>query len=169
MNMKRLFSIVAGSLLASSVWAQTNGKPLNLQLPPGDVPAASSTAPAPAPAPAANPIMTGSVPAIGATAAPTSKTPGVYYGDTSGRIGNDTTAAAPTCDDATYNKAQVHGSVGMGVAAGNHVSGNYQTGTVNVTKRLGSCDDPQGGVSMSISVGTSHLNGGRRHDDRNGF
>ncbi|MHB1271989.1 MAG: hypothetical protein ACYCZD_04325 [Rhodanobacter sp.] len=168
MNMKRLFSIVAGSLLASSVWAQTNGRPLNLQLPPGDVPAASSTAIAPAAA-AANPIMTGSVPAISPTAAPTSKTPGVYYGDTSGRIGNDTTAAAPACDDATYNKAQVHGSVGMGVAAGNHVSGNYQTGTVNVTKRLGSCDDPHGGMSMSISVGTSHLNGGRRHYDRNGF
>ncbi|TAM57437.1 MAG: hypothetical protein EPN49_15025 [Rhodanobacter sp.] len=167
MNMKRLFSIVAGSLLVGSVWAQTNGKPLNLKLPPGDVPAANSTAPAPAAA--ANPIMTGSVPAIGATAAPTSKTPGVYYGDTSGRIGNDTAAAAPACDDATYNKAQVHGSVGMGVAAGNHFSGNYQTGTINVTKRLGSCDDPQGGMSMSISVGTSHLNGGRRHYGRSGF
>ena len=162
MNMNRLISIVAGSLLASSVWAQTHGKPLNLKLPPGDLPAASSTAAVPAAA--ATPIMTGSVPAIGATAAPVSKAPGVYYGDTSGRIGNDTAAAAPACDDATYNKAQVHGSVGMGVAAGNHVSGNYQTGTVNVTKRLGSCDDPQGGMSMSISVGTSHLNGGRRHD-----
>jgi hypothetical protein len=168
MNMNRLISIVAGSLLASSVWAQTHGQPLNLKLPPGDLPAASSTAAVPAAA--ATPIMTGSVPAIGATAAPASRTPGVYYGDTSGRVGNDTAAAAaPACDDATYNKAQVHGSVGMGVAAGDHVSGNYQTGTVDVTKRLGSCDDPHGGMSMSISVGTSHLNGGRRRYDRDGF
>jgi hypothetical protein len=36
----------------------------------------------------------------------------------------------------------VHGSAEVGVAGGNHVSGNYQSGVVHVTKAFGSCDAP---------------------------
>lgn len=144
MNIPRHFVALAASLLATTAWAQTAGKPLNLKLPPSDTPAASSTA-----------------------AKPAASAPGVYYGDTSGRMGNnDTTAAATTtddCDDYSYNQPQMHGSVGMGVVGGNHVSGNYQTGTVNLSKAFGSCDHPSGGVSISIGGGTGHFNGRRDH------
>ncbi len=111
---------------------------MNLKLPPSDVPAASSTA-----------------------AKPASAAPGVYYGDTSGRMGNNDTAAATTsnCDDYSYNQPQVHGSVGMGVVSGNHFGGGYQTGTVNLTKAFGSCDHPTGGVSISIGGGTGNFHG----------
>ena len=144
MNIPRHFVALAASLLATTAWAQTAGKPLNLKLPPSDIPAASSTA-----------------------AKPAASAPGVYYGDTSGRMGNnDTTAAATTtddCDDYSYNQPQMHGSVGMGVVGGNHFSGNYQTGTVNISKAFGSCDHPSGGVSISIGGGTGHFNGRRGH------
>ena len=144
MNIPRHFVALAASLLATTAWAQTAGKPLNLKLPPSDIPAASSTA-----------------------AKPAASAPGVYYGDTSGRMGNnDTTAAATTtddCDDYSYNQPQMHGSVGMGVVGGNHFSGNYQTGTVNISKAFGSCDHPSGGVSISIGGGTGHFNDRRDH------
>lgn len=71
-------------------------------------------------------------------------------------------ASAPACDDRSYGQAQVHGSIGMGVVAGSHVSGNYQTGTVEVTKALGSCDDPKGVVDVSISIGQDNIKGRRR-------
>lgn len=160
-------ALLASLLASTAALAQTGSQPLNLKLQPGSVPAASTSA-ADAPAAASTtPIMTGSVPALPAPgadatashAAATQPAPGVYYGDTSGRMGNTEVAEAPACDDSTYNNAQVHGSVGMGVMAGSHMSGNYQTGSVNVSKRLGSCDDPKGGVSMSISVGTGQFNG----------
>jgi hypothetical protein len=87
----------------------------------------------------------------------------MYYGDTSGAIAaSDTRAAADTCDDAAYNKPQVHGSVGMGVVAGNRVSGNYQTGTVNISKAFGSCNHPGGGMSISISDSQGHFDYRRR-------
>ena len=138
MNIQRFLPALLISLLTTSAWAQTTGKPLNLKLPPSDVPAASSTA-----------AKTASV------------APGVYYGDTSGRMGNNDTAAAATssCDDYSYNQPQVHGSVGMGVVSGNHASGSYQTGTVNLTKAFGSCDHPTGGVSISIGGGTGNFHG----------
>ena len=137
MNLKRYLTALATTLLVASASAQT-AKPLNLKLPPGDLPAASSTATKPA-----------------------SAVPGVYYGDTSGRIGNNDTAAATTsnCDDYSYNQPQVHGSVGMGVVSGNHFGGSYQTGTVNLTKAFGSCDHPTGGVSISIGGGTGNFHG----------
>ena len=144
MNIPRHFVALAASLLATTAWAQTAGKPLNLKLPPSDIPAASSTA-----------------------ARPAASAPGVYYGDTSGRMGNnDSTATTTTtgdCDDYSYNQPQMHGSVGMGVVGGNHFSGNYQTGTVNISKAFGSCDHPSGGVSISIGGGTGHFNGRRGH------
>lgn len=137
MNLKRHLTALATTLLVATVSAQT-AKPLNLKLPPSDVPAASSTA-----------------------AKPASAAPGVYYGDTSGRMGNNNTAAASTsnCDDYSYNQPQVHGSVGMGVVSGNHFGGSYQTGTVNLTKAFGSCDHPTGGVSISIGGGSGSFHG----------
>jgi len=137
MNIKRYLTAVTAILLVATASAQT-AKPLNLKLPPSDLPAASSTA-----------------------AKPASAAPGVYYGDTSGRMGNNDTTAATTsnCDDYRYNQPQVHGSVGMGVVSGSHASGSYQTGTVNLTKAFGSCDHPTGGVSISIGGGTGSFHG----------
>ena len=134
MNIKRHITALATTLLVATASAQTASKPLNLKLPPSDVPAASST-----------------------TAKPASTAPGVYYGDTSGRMGNNSATAdtsSSTCDDSTFNQAQVHGSVGMGVVGGSHISGSYQTGTVNLSKAFGSCDHPTGGVSISIGGGS---------------
>jgi hypothetical protein len=139
MNIQRFLPALLATVLAAPAWAQSTGKPLNLKLPPSDIPAASST-----------------------TAKPASSTPGVYYGDTSGRMGNkeDTTTATTTdCDDYRYNQPQVHGSVGMGVVSGNHFGGSYQTGTVNLTKAFGSCDHPTGGLSISIGGGTGSFHG----------
>lgn len=142
--MKRLVIALTASLLATAALAQTSSQPLNLKLPPkSDLP------PSDLPAPSTT------------TAKPASSAPGVYYGDTSGRMSNteERTASLQRCDDSTYNQPQVHGSVGMGVMAGNHMSGNYQTGTVGVTKNLGDCDHPSGAVSFSIGVGKSNFHG----------
>ncbi len=143
MNIQRFLPALLATLLAAPAWAQSAGKPLNLKLPPSEIPAPGSTA-----------------------AAPAHDAPGVYYGDTSGRMGNAEVAidGRPDCDDSTYNEAQVHGSVGMGVMSGNHVSGNYQTGTVNVSKAFGSCDDPGGGISISIGTGSGHFHDRGRRD-----
>ncbi|GAB3793296.1 hypothetical protein [Dyella agri] len=143
--MKRLVIALSTSLLATAALAQTASQPLNLKLPPqndlppSDLPAHSSSASKPA----------------------TSTTPGMYYGDTSGttNAADEHTASAQHCDDSTYNQAQMHGSVGMGVVGGNHMSGNYQTGTVNITKNLGDCDHPTGGVSFSVGVGQGNFHG----------
>lgn len=147
MNIRRpLFTLAAG-LLVTSAWAQTSGKPLNLKLPPSELPPASATV---APPPASKP----------ASSVPGGDAPGIYYGDTSGRTyaeSNDD--GRRDCDDSTYNKTQVHGSVGMGVVAGSHFNGNYQGGEANLSKRFGSCDEPAGGISISVG-GTT----GRFHD-----
>lgn len=143
MNIPRFIPVLLATLLAAPAWAQSTGKPLNLKLPPSDLPAAGSTA-----------------------AAPARDAPGTYYGDTSGRMGNNdsaTTATTADCDDYRYNQPQVHGSVGMGVVSGNHFGGSYQTGRVNLTKAFGSCDHPTGGVSISIGGGTGHFNGRHGH------
>ena len=170
MNIKRHVTALCASLLMSAAWGQASNKPLNLKLPPGEMPAASASA-ASAPASASSSAtVTGSVPALPppadaspASQPPTHAAPGVYYGDTSGSMGDTGSGRTPACDDSTYNQPQVHGSVGMGVMAGNHFSGNYQTGSVSVSKRLGSCDDPKGGMSMSISVGGGRFNGRQRN------
>ncbi len=140
MHIQRLLPVLLAALLTTSAWAQTSAKPLNLKLPPADLPASSSTA---------------------ASVSPASSAPGVYYGDTSGRMSNTEVAssARPECDDSAYNQPQVHGNVGMGVMSGRHLSGNYQTGTVSVTKAFGSCDEPSGGVNITISGGTGHFHG----------
>ncbi len=174
MNIKPLFLASAISLLAGSAWAQSTTQPLNLKLP-ANLPASSSTA---APAASATSATAASRPApasVSSTAStsghgsansaaaannpPISTTPGVYYGDTSGRMGDNDSADSQRCDDSTYNKAQMHGSVGMGVVGGNHMSGSYQTGTVDITKNLGDCDHPTGAVSFSIGVGNGNFHG----------
>ena len=128
-------SLLLASLLAQPAWAQDAGKPLNLKLPPGELPASPTT-----------------------TAKPTASTPGVYYGDHSGRTAADDEATlADNCDDATYNQPQVHGSVGMGVMSGSHLDGSYQQGMVNLSKAFGSCDHPTGGVSVSIGTSSGHF------------
>jgi hypothetical protein len=82
-----------------------------------------------------------------------------YYDDPNPR---NHTAAAPSCDDASYNQPQVHGSVGVGVLGGNGVSGNYQTAVVNATKTLGSCGNPTGTVGVSVGVSKDTYKGSRR-------
>lgn len=131
-------AVLLVALLAVPAWAQESGKPLDLSLPPGSVPAPASS-----------------------TARPAASAPGVYYGDTSGRTAAADEPALPDCDDATYNRPQVHGSVGTGVLAGNHVSGQYQSGTVQLSQAFGSCENPGGGVSISIggSRGDFHRRG----------
>jgi hypothetical protein len=47
----------------------------------------------------------------------------------------------------------------MGVMGGNHVSGNYQAATINMTRNLGDCEHPSGGIGVSISVGQSRMSG----------
>ncbi|HEY8585986.1 MAG TPA: hypothetical protein VIL60_04570 [Rhodanobacter sp.] len=138
MHIPRLLPALLASVLATVAWAQTTGKPLNLKLPPSDIPAASSTA-----------------------AKTADSAPGVYYGDTSGRMGRDEAATdgRADCDDSAYNQAKVHGSVGLGVMAGRRMSGNYQSGTVNLSKSFGSCDEPGGGISISVGAGSGHLRG----------
>jgi hypothetical protein len=154
MNFKSaIFAIVTG-LLVTAAWAQTQPttppttQPLNLKLP-ANLPASSSTA-----ASHASSVK----PASGSSA------PGAYYGDTSGARETDVTPATTEsgCDDSTYNNAQTHGEVGVGVVSGSRIgSGSYQTGAVNVTKNLGSCDHPAGSIGVSIGVG--RLNGFNNH------
>jgi hypothetical protein len=139
------FALLTTGLLASSAWAQNDSKPLNLKLPPGssDLPASNASSAKPASA---------------------STAPGVYYGDTSGATvaANNSNAATDSCDDATYKKPQVHGRVAVGVAAGNHVSGNYQSGTVNITKPLGDCKHPTGILSITAHASQSRFDYSRR-------
>jgi hypothetical protein len=142
--MKRLVIALTASLLATTALAQNAGQPLNLKLPPQrDMPPTDLPAHA------------------GSAARPASSAPGMYYGDTSGSTSHadERSAGRPGGDDSTYNQAQVHGSVGMGVVAGNHASGNYQTGAVSVSKNLGDCDHPSGSVNFSIGVGQGHFHG----------
>jgi len=180
--MKSFLALTILSLLAGAAMAQDAGKPLNLNLPHDYVPAASSTAPAPAQAPAvaANGSKNGIEPKTAqaqgpAPAATTSggkesvaitpsrakDPPGTYYGDTSGQMaGADIEDDGPHCDDATYNKPQVHGSVTTGVVSASHGgSGSYQGGAVSLSQAFGSCEHPTGGVSISVGGATGHFHG----------
>lgn len=136
---------------AAPVLAQSSSS-LNLQLPAPVTPPPPTAVsqPTPAPEPAAT---------MGVTASNTANLPSPYnttYGDRRD-------AAENGCTDETYSKPEVHGSVGMGVAASNHASANYETTELNVSKPLGSCDDPKGDVSASIRVTKSNFNFGRRN------
>lgn len=150
MHIARPFFLLLGA--AAPVWAQSSSPSVDLRLPAEAVRAQSS----PAPESKANPD-----PAASTAATPSAPTLPAPYDET---YGTRRDAAQKGCDDKTYGQPQIHGSIGMGVAAGNRVSGNYQTGTIAVTKALGSCDDPKGTVRASISVGQSNVNfrrGGR--------
>lgn len=167
MNTKLTLATLALGLLMATAQAQTTA-PLNLKLPPGSVPASSSSAATASDSKSddtsqASDTQAKTSPPKGVASSgnqsPPRPAPGVYYGDTSGRTSADDEAnARPRCDDATYNQPQVHGSVGMGVVTGNHWgSGTYNSGAVNITQRTGSCDHPTGGIGLSIGV--SRFNG----------
>lgn len=143
MTLKLLLAACAAVLLAGPALAQsTSGKPLNLELPPESVPAQATSAHA-----VSKPAHASS------SARSAASQPGVYYGDTSGRIAaTDAPGTTLSCDDASYNKPQVHGSVGMGVIAGNHTSGHYQSGTVHIAQAFGSCAHPTGHMSITVGV-----------------
>ena len=147
------FAALATSFLASSAYAQSATKPLDLSVPP------STGFPAASPASAAS---TSATPAGTTTSSPTPSSvntaPGVYYGDHSGvAVADDPDTATNSCDGATGNKPQVHGSVSTGVAAGNHFSGNYQAATVNVTKPTGDCKHPTGTLRITAHVSQDHF------------
>lgn len=155
-----VFAVLAG-LLSASALAQTAPRTLDLKLPPGSVPAQSASA---APvhgsndtAPPAAPNATVASPQSGQTQPP------LNYDEPDDLYADANAGGKRKCDDATYGQAQVHGAVTAGVVAGNHVSGNYQSGVVNVSKAFGSCDNPAGGVSVTIDVGQGNFNGRRRH------
>jgi len=170
MPRKSNFILLVASVLATSAWAQSAPQPLNLTLPRDSVSSQTGAAPARS----AEASSTAAVPALAAGGQPSSANsapPESHYDATANQIVDAADSAnrpvdvadsgKPACDDATYAQPQVHGSVGMGVVAGNHVSGNYQTGGVQVTKNLGSCDHPTGGLGLSINVGQGNFNGRR--------
>jgi hypothetical protein len=148
------------ALVAASAWAQSAPQPLNLKLPPETVPAETTVA-APGPAIDGN----AAVDALDAQGAPIpaagpEQMPLGVQSDPAGRPRNPYAATLPPkCDDATYNQPQMHGSVTAGVVGGSHVSGNYQSGTVNVSQAFGSCERPAGGVNISIGVSQGNFNG----------
>ena len=158
MKIKRLSVTLATCLLATTAWAQSASKPLNLKLP-SNLPAASSTAAVASSSSVGstgNPTRTATAPSSQPAAASTA--PGVYYGDTSGRIENDTADSTPQCDDSKYNQMQMHGSVSTGVVSASHGgSGSWSGGAVNLSQAFGSCDHPTGGVSISIGGETGHF------------
>jgi hypothetical protein len=162
--MKAIVVLAALSLAATSTWAQDTSKSLNLRLPADYVPApASSTAAAPAAASS----VAGTAPKNGGSVAVTptrpKDPPGAYYGDTSGRMANtEADSGVPRCDDATYNKPQVHGSLTTGVVSASHGgSGSYQGGAVSLSQAFGSCEHPTGGVSISVGGMNNNFGGGR--------
>ena len=143
MNTRRLRITTIGfaSMLSLSAWAQSSPQPLDLKLP------ADNAAVDAADVDAAR---------QGASVQPSSAMPTAYhYDDPNPR---NRLVQAPPCNDATYTQPQVHGSAEVGVAGGNHVSGNYQSGVVHVTKAFGSCDAPTGGVGVSIGVTKQDFN-----------
>jgi hypothetical protein len=163
MKVRRYVTALFAGMVAASACAQSAPQPLNLKLPPGSVPPESASAaaahsnnensPAAAPTPTEAtdaPINAGQMPL------------GVQYDDPNGLPPYAEAPAARKCDDATYRQPQLHGSATVGVVAGNHVSGNYQGGVVNMYKAFGSCDNPTGGVGISIGVGQENFNG-RHH------
>ncbi|MGH8182034.1 MAG: hypothetical protein ACREPH_00035 [Rhodanobacteraceae bacterium] len=151
--MTRNAILIAACLMTGVAAAQNTAQPLNLQLPPSDMPVAASTA-------GSHPSSHGQ-PARDANGNPTSP-PGVYYGDHgSGMAQTGERVAAQRCDDSTYNKPQMHGSASMGVMGGNHMSGSYEAATINMTKNLGDCEHPSGGIGLSIHVSQGQFNGRR--------
>jgi hypothetical protein len=137
----RITTIGFASVLSLSAWAQSSPQPLDLKVP------ADNAA-----------VDAADVEAVrqGAAVSPSSALPSAYHYDDPNPRNRMT--QAPPCNDATYTQPQVHGSAEAGVVGGNHVSGNYQSGVVHVTKAFGSCDAPTGGVGISIGVTKGDFN-----------
>ncbi len=148
-------------MVAASALAQSTPLTLNLNLPANNATVAS---PSPAPTKVADKSALAAITTTAATMPALQNPPpaGAQYDANANAAVDaaDSRASAAGCDDAAYSQPQVHGSVGMGVVAGNHVNGNYQTGSVRMTKSLGSCDHPTGMVGLSIHVGQGNFNGG---------
>jgi len=171
MPRKSNFILLAASVLATSAWAQSTPQPLNLTLPRDSVSSQTGAAPARSAEATSTAAVPATAAATGQPSSANSAPPESHYDATANQIVDAADSAnrpvdaadsgKPACDDATYAQPQVHGSVGMGVVAGNHLSGNYQTGGVQIRKNLGSCDHPTGGVSLSINVGQGHFGGSR--------
>jgi len=136
--------------VAAPVLAQSSSS-LNLQLPASTTSPQTDAVSQPSPAPGPS-TATGAATTTANLPAPYTTT----YGDRRD-------AAENGCDDETNSKPQVHGSVGMGVAASKRASANYETTELDVSKPLGSCDDPKGNVSASIRITKSNVNFGRRN------
>lgn len=165
--------------LAGTAMAQNAGKPLNLKLPPGtaiSAPATARSSAAPASSdsavsaralptlpPGVNEMPPPPVPAAGAPRGQSAPAPGTYYGDHSNSTAADyAEQTTPRCDDYSYNQPQIHGSVGTGIVSGRHIgTGSYSGGVATLSKAFGSCDQPEGGVSISIG-GTNSRGFGRR-------
>jgi hypothetical protein len=154
MSIQRIacLALLAGTVLAGSAHAQDDARRLDAM--------------AVAPSSTAGTTSATSAGTAPATASPTSANakPGTYYGDTSGvpvvADGDDT---AESCDDTTYNKPQVHGTVGVGVFGGDHASGSYRSGAVNVSKHLGDCEHRTGSLSLTVSDTQSQVDTHPRH------
>ncbi|MGH6684401.1 MAG: hypothetical protein ACRECA_10890 [Pseudolabrys sp.] len=147
------------SALAVSAWAQTTPSALNLNLPPNR---AATSAPSAAPAGDANksPIAAVTTTAASTPALQNLPASSAQYDAKANAIVDAADSRASTaCDDAAYGHPRIHGSIGMGVVAGNHINGNYQTASVRMSKALGSCDHPTGGTRLTINVGQGRFNG----------
>ena len=132
--------------VAAPAWAQAASPSLNLKLPASTSSPQQSETPPPAPIP--EPITT-------TASAPTNITLPEPYDTT---YGDRRDAMQEGCDDKAYAKPEIHGEVGMGVAASKHASANYETAELDAGKALGSCDDPKGEVSAAIRVTQSRFN-----------
>jgi hypothetical protein len=167
-----LILLLAASVLATSAWAQTAARSLNLTLPPDSVSPQTKATAVPAGSDKSTSTVADSAAVAGQLSPANSTSTDTLSNETANQIVDAADAAnrpvdaadsdKPACDEAAYAQPQVHGSVGMGVVAGNRVSGNYQTGSVQVTKNLGSCDHPTGGMSLSIDVGQGNFDRSRR-------
>jgi hypothetical protein len=162
MKIKRHVTGLFAAVVAATACAQSATQPLNLKLPPESVPAESAS-PAPAQGNNENVAPVTSAPANASNPAPESAQmqPVAEYAGPYRMSEDPEASAARKCDDATYTQPQIHGAVTAGVVGGNHVSGNYQSGVVNVSKAFGSCDNPTGGVGISIGAGQGSFNGHR--------
>jgi len=162
MKIKRHVTGLFAVVVAASACAQSATQPLNLKLPPESVPAESASA-APAQSNDENSAAgtSAAADASNPTAEPAQMQPGAQYAGPYRMSEDPEASAARKCGDATYTQPQIHGAVTAGVVGGNHVSGNYQSGVVNVSKAFGSCDNPTGGVGISIGAGQGNFNGHR--------
>jgi hypothetical protein len=131
----------------SAAQAQSATAPLDLALPTAATPSQGS----PAVEPQADAAPPAATPSTAVDPASVSEPFDTTYGDRRDGVQEG-------CDDKTYGQPELHGSVGMGVAAAKHASANYETAELNASKALGSCDDPKGYVSASIRVTKSNVN-----------